>query len=89
MAGECEPSHWPEIVAGGYEMFRIRASAMSQGDRLIVRLTYVDALGSLVKWTQPLVVTQADPILALTYDPERAPSVTDDLSDRTVAMIEP
>ncbi len=89
VAGEVEPSRWPEIVAGGYVTFRIRASGMSQGDRLAVRMTYVDALDWMIKWTQPLVVTQTNPVLALTYDPERPPTVNDDPSDRTVVMVVP
>jgi hypothetical protein len=44
---------------------------------------------SAVDGTASTLVTQTDPILALARDPERAPIVSDDLSDRTVVFVEP
>jgi hypothetical protein len=79
MVGECVPDHWPEIAVGGHANFSIRASELTQGDRLVLCISYLDDLGGAVKWHQPLVVTRSDRFLGFEPDNELSPIITDDL----------
>ena len=81
VAAECEPNYFAETATNGQLGFMLRAGGMATGDRVLLHLTYVDSLGALVVWRQPLRAHVESGIFGLAKDPNHAASTADDLPD--------